>query len=129
MGSIVHLLFWLYESGCNHKRFTVLSLLSALQAVTPRGKAAAANILNKSRPDYMFYVLTSSSKVVALVIEAKCTATAMAMEHASAKVCCTFTLSESWILCTCQSYVVQDLKNIKNVKGCRDGMPISMQTR
>ena len=23
----------------------------------------------------------------------------------------------------------QDLKNIKNVKGCRDGMPKSMQTR
>ena len=25
--------------------------------------------------------------------------------------------------------VLQDLKNIKNVKGCRDGMPKSMQTR
>ena len=25
--------------------------------------------------------------------------------------------------------VKQDLKNIKNVKGCRDGMPKSMQTR
>ena len=24
---------------------------------------------------------------------------------------------------------LQDLKNIKNVKGCRDGMPKSMQTR
>ena len=24
---------------------------------------------------------------------------------------------------------VQDLKNIKNVKGCRDGMPKNMQTR
>ena len=24
---------------------------------------------------------------------------------------------------------IQDLKNIKNVKGCRDGMPKSMQTR
>ena len=26
-------------------------------------------------------------------------------------------------------YYVQDLKNIKNVKGCRDGMPKSKQTR
>ena len=26
-------------------------------------------------------------------------------------------------------YMQQDLKNIKNVKGCRDGMPKSMQTR
>ena len=26
-------------------------------------------------------------------------------------------------------YIEQDLKNIKNVKGCRDGMPKSMQTR
>ena len=26
-------------------------------------------------------------------------------------------------------YCRQDLKNIKNVKGCRDGMPKSMQTR
>ena len=25
--------------------------------------------------------------------------------------------------------IVQDLKNIKNIKGCRDGMPKSMQTR
>ena len=25
--------------------------------------------------------------------------------------------------------IIQDLKNIKNVKGCRDGMPKSMQTR
>ena len=25
--------------------------------------------------------------------------------------------------------LIQDLKNIKNVKGCRDGMPKSMQTR
>ena len=24
---------------------------------------------------------------------------------------------------------IQDLKNIKNVKGCRDGMPKSVQTR
>ena len=56
-----------------------------IQAATPRGKAAAANISNKSRPDYTFYVLKSSSKVVALVIEAKCTATATALEHASAQ--------------------------------------------
>ena len=25
--------------------------------------------------------------------------------------------------------IKQDLKNIKNVKGCRDGMPKTMQTR
>ena len=29
----------------------------------------------------------------------------------------------------CIIYTIQDLKNIKNVKGCRDGMPKSMQTR
>ena len=27
------------------------------------------------------------------------------------------------------TYIYKDLKNIKNVKGCRDGMPKSMQTR
>ena len=27
------------------------------------------------------------------------------------------------------SYINKDLKNIKNVKRCRDGMPKSMQTR
>ena len=32
--------------------------------------------------------------------------------------------------CTTGRYIyIQDLKNIKNVKGCRDGMPKSMQTR
>ena len=31
----------------------------------------------------------------------------------------------TWIQCL----AIQDLKNIKNVKGCRDGMPKSMQTR
>ena len=28
-----------------------------------------------------------------------------------------------------ESLILQDLKNIKNVKRCRDGMPKSMQTR
>ena len=28
-----------------------------------------------------------------------------------------------------ENLITQDLKNIKNVKGCRDGMPKSMQTR
>ena len=30
---------------------------------------------------------------------------------------------------TQSGYIYKDLKNIKNVKGCRDGMPKSMQTR
>ena len=29
----------------------------------------------------------------------------------------------------CSFLIIQDLKNIKNVKRCRDGMPKSMQTR
>ena len=28
-----------------------------------------------------------------------------------------------------RSFIIKDLKNIKSVKGCRDGMPKSMQTR
>ena len=31
-------------------------------------------------------------------------------------------------LATC-AIIIKDLKNIKNVKRCRDGMPKSMQTR
>ena len=33
------------------------------------------------------------------------------------------------LVTNCTGIYIQDLKNIKNVKRCRDGMPKSMQTR
>ena len=48
---------------------------------TPKGQVAAANISTKSKPDYKFHTLGSSTRVVALVIEEKGFKTAKAIKE------------------------------------------------
>ena len=48
---------------------------------TPKDQVAAANISTKSKPDYKFHTLRSSTRVVALVIEEKGLKTAKAIKE------------------------------------------------